>query len=188
MIFYLFLYLIPAYLALSYFKANKSLKIINGVLFLCVFSLAIGMRWEVGGDWATYLQIMESARNVSFSNALQLNDPGYMALNWLSLKLGFDILGVNLICGAVFTWGLLVFCKKQPLPWLAFSVATPYLLIVVAMGYTRQGAALGFVMLALCCLQDKRTSFFLFYTLVGALFHKSAVVLLPLFIFCNNKG
>ena len=63
-------------------------------------------------------------------------------LNWLSIQMDWGILGVNLIGGAIFAFGLVAFCRRQPRPWLALAVAIPYLVIVVAMGYSRQGIAL----------------------------------------------
>ncbi len=44
--------------------------------------------------------------------------------------------------------GLVQFCRKQPLPWLALAVAAPFIIIVVGMGYTRQSVALGFILLS----------------------------------------
>ena len=46
-----------------------------------------------------------------------------------------------------FTYGLFRICRQQPNPWLALVVATPFLIIVVGMGYTRQAAAMGFLMI-----------------------------------------
>jgi hypothetical protein len=48
------------------------------------------------------------------------------------------------------------FCRTQPRPWLALTLAFPYLVVVVAMGYTRQGVAIGLEMLALLALERDR--------------------------------
>jgi len=55
----------------------------------------------------------------------------------------------------------------------------PYLVIVVAMGYSRQGSALGLVMPGLVALGRRETRWFVFWVVLGAAFHKSAVILLP---------
>jgi len=75
--------------------------------------------------------------------------------------------------------GVIPFCRSMPRPWLALAVAMPYLVIVVAMGYTRQGIALGLAMLGLLALQRRSTRGFAAWTLLGAAFHRSAVLLLP---------
>jgi hypothetical protein len=77
-------------------------------------------------------------------------------------------------------FGIHVFCREQPLPWLALLVAVPYLIIVVSMGYSRQAAALGLVLVGFTALGKQETRKFIFWVLLGALFHKSAVILLPI--------
>jgi hypothetical protein len=94
---------------------------------------------------------------------------------------------VNSLCGLLFTWGLLSFCRAQPRPWLALVIAIPYLVIVVAMGYSRQGVAIGAAMMGLCSMADRKILHFLSWVLVAALFHKSAVILAPLAVLSGNK-
>ena len=107
-------------------------------------------------------------------------DPGYQLLNWISAQMDWGIYGVNLIGGAIFSIGLAVFCRSLPRPWLALAVAVPYLVIVVAMGYSRQGIALGLAMLGLVALGRRETRWFVFWVVLGATFHKSAVILMPI--------
>jgi hypothetical protein len=52
--------------------------------------------------------------------------------------------------------------------------------IVVAMGYSRQGVALGLELLGLVALGKRGTGWFVFWVLLAATFHKTAVLLLPL--------
>ena len=84
------------------------------------------------------------------------------------------------MAGGIFAIGLVFFCRNLPRPWLALAVAVPYLVIVVAMGYTRQGVALGLAMLGLVALGKKGTGWFVFWVMLAATFHKTAVLLLPL--------
>lgn len=138
----------------------------------------IGLRHEVGGDWSSYLEYIDFAYGVPLADALTQSDPAYGLLNWLGARLG-DVYLVNTVCAAIFTWGLLAFCRAQPFPWLALMVAVPYLIIVVAMGYTRQGVAIGLAMLGLVALGKGRVLHFVLWIAVAALFHKSAVILAP---------
>jgi hypothetical protein len=87
----------------------------------------------------------------------------------------------------VFTYGLTVFCRGLPRPWLALAVAVPYLVIIVAMGYTRQGMAIGCAMAGLVALGGRRTLKFLVWVLIGATFHKSAVLLFPIAAFAATR-
>jgi hypothetical protein len=145
-----------------------------------VTAVMIGLRFEVGGDWGNYITIFERIRYLDLGGALRDGDPGYTILNWLAHQLGYGIWFVNLICGAIFTWGLVRFARQQPNPWLAILVAIPYLIIVVAMGYTRQAVAIGIVMAGLAALQRTTVLRFAIYVLVAVAFHKSAIIVLPI--------
>jgi hypothetical protein len=153
-----------------------------------VLVLTIGFRFEVGGDWGNYLPLIERAKWLTLTEALSRGDPAYEFLNWLGANWFGGIYLVNLVCAAFFTWGLLVFCNNQPRPWLALLVAVPYLVTVVAMGYTRQGIAIGIAMLALAALQQGSIRRYVLYIAFAALFHKSAVILMPLAILFSTKN
>jgi hypothetical protein len=94
-----------------------------------VLTLLIGFRYEVGGDWFNYVFILDNVAGLMLDEVFLLSDPGYQLLNWLSLELDWDIFGVNLMAGAIFAIGLVVFCRNLPRPWLALAVAVPYLVI-----------------------------------------------------------
>jgi len=159
------------------------------LLLTILFALAIGLRHEVGGDWLNYKADIEYFASLDLLSALtqiRTSDPAFGFLGWLSPELGDDYF-VNLVCGTFFTVGLISFCRNQPNPWLAFTVAVPYLVIVVAMGYTRQGVAIGLSMLGLVALSRERLFHFLLWIGAAAAFHKSAVILIPLAFFSSSQ-
>ena len=149
---YWLLFLIPAFQALN----ATQVKVIKSgykrwpymwrFYFIFLFFM-IGLRHEVGGDWLQYLYLLEVGKNLSFSESVIFSDPAFGTINWIAAQYNFGIYFVNSIFALIFTWGLLVFCRSQPLPWLALVVAVPYLITVVAMGYSRQGVAIGLIML-----------------------------------------
>lgn len=145
-----------------------------------VFALLIGWRHEVGGDWFNYARLFESVVFQSQFREWWLDDPGYRLLEFLADRYGWGIHGVNLIAGALFSGGLVWFCRHLPRPWLALAVSVPYLVIILGMGYSRQGIALGLLMVGLVALGNAQVGRFVFWSLLGALFHKSAVLVLPL--------
>jgi len=106
---------------------------------------------------------------------------------WLVALAGQSIYTLGVFSALPFTIGLLVFCRAQPRTWLALTVAVPYLVIVVAMGYTRQSVAIGFVMLGLVALGQGRVLKFVWWLALAATFHKSAVILLPLAMLSGSK-
>lgn len=187
---YWFLFLLPACMAASPPRAASvapgRLPLLWRAMFI-VLVLAIGLRHEVGGDWYNYLRHLDNASQQTFLEALGAGDPAYSALNWFSAYADLGLYFVNSACALVFTWGLVAFCRAQPRPWLALVVALPYLVTVVAMGYTRQGAAIGLAMLGLVALSDQKILRFIVFVGLAATFHKSAVILMPLAILAGSK-
>jgi hypothetical protein len=141
-------------------------------------TLFIGLRHEVGGDWFNYIPYLTRAEGLSLSEVVAWGDPGYNALNWLFAAQSWGIYGVNLVSAAIFSAGLVLFCRAQPRPWLALCLAIPYLVIVVAMGYSRQGVAIGLMMPGLLALERGQLRPFLASMAAAATFHSTALVML----------
>jgi len=182
---YWLMFLTSAVLALSPINSNafKLLRIYLFILVFITFTLIIGFRHEVGGDWEAYLNYYIVSTYSSIGEiSLIFSDIGYGIVNWFSAQINGDIYLVNTICGAIFMAGLIIFSKQQPLPWLALTIAVPYMVIVVAMGYTRQSVAIGFELMALSSLIKSDMKKTVFFVILGTLFHKTAIILLPLIL------
>ncbi len=178
--------MLPYLLSWSFFASVSlltPLRRLTGLTLLLVGSflmLLIGLREQVGGDWGNYLPYVENAASLSFRQTLLETEPGYALLNWFGARAGGGVHFVNTICGAIFSIGLVSFCRTQPRPWLALTLAFPYLVVVVAMGYTRQGVAIGLEMLALLALERDRLLPFLGWIALASTFHRTVLVLLIL--------
>jgi hypothetical protein len=167
-------------------RGRTPILLLFGATLVC---LAIGFRYEVGADWEAYRILYSFAGHASLGRTLSLGDPGYQFLSWSIERTGAEIWALNLVCGFIFTWGMYRFARAQPDPWLAFVVAVPYLIIVVAMGYTRQAVAIGILMAGLASLHRGASVLrFAIYVAVAALFHKTAVIVLPLVIFSGRRN
>lgn len=182
---YWLMYAFPAVVALSSNSRERSWP--PWILLGVVFTICIGFRYQVGGDWGNYLPHYDKEIGRSFSDPIT-GDPGYVLLNRLMAQLDWKIYGVNLACGLIFTIGLIVFCRGLYRSWLGFALAVPYLVVVVAMGYTRQGVALGLIFLGLAYLEKGRFIPYMLFIAVAALFHKTAVIMAPLGIFLYRHG
>lgn len=142
-------------------------------------TLLIGLRFEVGGDWGAYQRIYDDIYLLSLPAAMSITDPGYAAVNWLGAQLGLGVFFANLVCAALFMGGVARLAWKQPNPALAMLVATPYFIIVVAMGYTRQAAAIGLICFALADASERRLARLVALIVVATLLHKTAILMLP---------
>jgi hypothetical protein len=149
-------------------------------LFAAFACLMIGLRYRVGGDWENYVEIFQVISYYDLGDIIFRGDPGYQTLNWLCNHFGLGLWAVNTICALIFMWGLVRFARSQPNPWLVLLVAVPYLIIVVAMGYTRQAVAMGFILAGLPTLRSGSIKTFALYVALGATFHKTGVIVLPL--------
>lgn len=147
----------------------------------------IGLRHEVGADWLGYLHYIEAMQDAPFRVLFTLDEPGYLFLNWLGANVWGDIYTVNVLSAAMLVWGLVVFSKHSPRPMLVILLAYPYLLIVVGMGYTRQSAAIGLIMLAMSALFQKKLLNYICLVVLAGLFHKTAVIMLPFAFFILQR-
>src|SRR5687767_10278615 len=71
--------------------------------------LLIGMRFQVGTDWNSYVAIYQRFSGADLFRALASSDPAYAWLNWAAGQLGADIWAVNLACALLFMFGLMRF-------------------------------------------------------------------------------
>ena len=153
--------------------------------------LLIGLRFDVGGDWENYLDLFRRLSLMDLDQAVfgSKQEAGYTFLNWLASRLGAGIWLVNLVCAVPFTYGLFRLCRQQPNPWLALLIATPFLIIVVGMGYTRQAAAMGCLMVGLADLVEKRgRARFIIWAIIGAFFHRTTLVFIPIMLTTGEKN
>jgi hypothetical protein len=190
MFIYWVIFIFISYLALLNFNYNSIYLNNNSIIWnilLFFFTLFIGLRFQVGGDWYNYLNFVYFAENNDFISSILITDPAYGLINWISAKFGFGPYFVNIICAFIFSCGLITFCKIQTKPFRALCIAFPYLLIVVAMGYTRQAVAISLIML---CIVNFEFNFIkkIFLFLLAVLFHKTSLIMAPLIFFSFNKS
>jgi len=178
--FLIFLYPILAYFFLS--KNVFYLDTVAYIFFALILIIVIGLRYEVGGDWEVYESINLLYRSVEglpffdlFQSKYLSQEFGYIFLNWIGFNLGYGITTTNTLVAIIFVLGLFKFANYTQNRWLALVISIPYMVTVVSMGYTRQSAALGLVMIGLVLLNKAKIGKFFFIILLATLFHKSAL-------------
>lgn len=184
MLVYWSMFLLPVIALILPLRGSTSVRCISYLLIGIYYTILIGLRYEVGGDWSAYLEHYQSASGMALFDYLSImgwRDPAYYIINWLANVIGGGIYLVNLACGAIAVSGLIIFCRKMPLAWLGIAIGVPYYLIVVSMGYTRQSAAIGLFMMALSQFLDQNVWRCLLLLVLAAAFHISALIMLPVF-------
>lgn len=181
---YFLMLIIPAIFAINNNQRYNST--ILWFLILIIYSFIIGFRDVIGADWFTYARHFTNIDSLSFYEVLIGRDPGYYIINYIFNQLNLDIYYVNMVCGILFMLGLLKLVREELNPWVALSVAVPYTIIVVAMGYSRQAVALAFVMWAITYLRKNQMFKFILLIIIASSFHKSAVIMIGLGIFSSG--
>jgi hypothetical protein len=80
----------------------------------------------------------------------------------------------------IFAGGLLAYSSQHSAPGMLLLIATPVLIVIVAMGFTRTSAALGMTFLALAAWTAGYQGPAIFCLLAAPLFHSTAFIILPL--------
>ena len=147
----------------------------------------IGFRWETGGDWGSYNKMVEQALWTPRPLSL-FGDPGFALLTEFAARSRFGILLVTLASGLVMGPALARFCLDQPRPWLSLAVAMPYFVVVMGMGYVRQGMAISLLLMALGSLRRGNLVGYSLWVAAGAMFHSTAFILLPLGVIATDRN
>ena len=189
MIIYWILFLIPALGLISPMHKNLLSNRVVWAGILLFYSSIIGFRREVGGDWWNYLMKYEWGQitQTAFIANIKHTSIGYEFVNYFASYFKLSIFSINLLCGLIFMYAILNLAKRQPSPFLGLLIAVPFLIIVVSMGYVKQAFGLSFTILAIIALSDKKYFYFSINMLLAFLFHKPAIIILPVILFLGNK-
>lgn len=184
-----------SFLAISEKSKYTTTKKSSG--FILLFFIAdfffVGFRLEVGSDWYNYLGMLEFTKDKDLFEVFGRSEPGYILINWVSTNvLSLDsleaIIAVNITCSAISIFCIYKFCVHQNRPGLAAYLCTCYFTVVVVMGLTRQGTAASITFFALILLFKGRPAQYVLAILFAAMFHFSALILLPLAVLSKRHS
>lgn len=108
-----------------------------------VLLVFVGLRHHVGMDWNNYLIMIQRANVGGWAESFRASEPGYATLLWISGQAGWGIYGAYFMGSLIFLAGLFRYARTTPHPWIALTVAMPYLVIVAGMSGARQAVAIG---------------------------------------------
>lgn len=179
MYFYYLLYLIPAILSLN--KSNYKWSINISIVISTIYTLFLGLRHRVGGDWDAYLEIID---NVEKSYVWHLSNPEPLYYSIVKFFKYYDgaIYYINTVCAAIFIISLVYFLNTLPRPFLGLSIAFPYLIIVIGGGFTRQSVAVGLSFIVINFLRKKKIILSAFFGVLALGFHMSGIFVVVYYI------
>lgn len=159
------------------------------VVYTIALIVFMGGRWRTGGDWGNYYMGLEPFYWLTPDNAAaESKDVGYTVLSMFASLFPTGIVVITMFTGIVLGISLAIFCLAQPRPWLCMMVAFPYFVVVCGMGYMRQGIAISFILMGLLALERERIGRYVAWVATGALFHATAMVLIPLGAIASRRN
>ncbi len=166
------------------FDRYKRIELEKFTWFIIIFLLTIfiGFRYEIGADWIHYEEFFYDAQNLPLEEYLNASLV-YVYINKFAFKLGIQFIGVNFICALIFMFSLSFFLKNSKNRWLALAVSFPIIIVVLGMGYTRQGLAFSFFLFVIRALEEKKLFQSFIFIILSILSHKTALFISSYLIF-----
>ncbi len=166
------------------FNKYKNIEIEKLIWIIVIFllSIFIGFRNVIGADWFLYELFYHKAQHLTFFEIL-VTDPVYAYINKIAYYLGIKIFGVNFICAIIFMLSLSAFLNQSNNKWLALTISFPIIILILGMGFTRQGLAFSFLLFLIKSLEEKKLLQSIIFIILSVLSHKSALFISSFMIF-----
>ena len=187
MIPYLLILILPMIGSTGLIKLKNRSNFFLLYFYLLILIVFIGLRHEVGGDWAHYLRHYNNPFSFNFFKLDMRSDYLYELISFFFYNFGLSYHYINLVLSIFFVISIYKFAKIQPSVSLALVVSFPIVIVIMGMGFSRQGAALAFVIFAYLEIIKKNKFNYLLFTLCAVLFHKSSMFLLLMYPLLDNK-
>lgn len=165
---------------------NEKFTIIS-LISIFIFSLVIGLRYYVGGDYVGYLDDYNSF-NTSNSYSNSRYELGYYSLMYvlklLSLSFPFLFITVSFLqILFIYKWARNF---KYLLPWVVFFYFTT-LYLFESMNVMRQALAFSILLFSTIYIQKSQLIRFLMLVILAASFHKSALFFIIFYFLLNRE-
>ncbi|MBB3187177.1 EpsG family protein [Microbacter margulisiae] len=181
-IFVLFLF---ALLDINYELSDRTWRWMKYAMFLMLV-LQVGLRWETGTDWNTYLDHFNSITDWSSVSPLQNGmEIGYDVFIYL-MKMISTSYSLFLLVHAIIFYLLIFKSFERYAPYFYISLLMFYTLSMGMLGSNRQLIALAICFCALRYVVEAKPWIFFLLVAVAASFHTSAIMF-GVFYFMNRQ-
>ena len=167
---------------LFYKYKNFELEKFTWIIVIFLLSIFVGFRNEIGGDWTHYEKFYYKITNFTF-NEILTSSLVYIYINKIAHYLEIQIFGVNFICAIIFMSSLSTFLNQTDNKWLALAISFPIIILILGMGFTRQGLAFSFSLFLIKALEEKKLFRSFIFIILSILTHKSAIFISSFLIF-----
>lgn len=156
-----------------------------GFLYIIIV-LQIGLRWETGTDWKSYLDNFETSDdyNIVLLNSLTGFEIGYGTFVFI-IKNIFDSYSFFLVLHATIFYSIIFRTSKKYSPYFFISLLFFYATNIGIVGSNRQLLAIAICLTALPFVIDRKPIKFFVIIIIASLFHSSAL-LFAIYYFLNR--
>jgi hypothetical protein len=178
----------------------KNKKLLISVISIQLFLILAFRDESLGVDVANYKEYYEFWSTLSFSeiikgfrffsnsNIIYGLESGYVLLNWVIAKLGFTFHSYLVIHAAICIFSFACFINRYSnVPWLSYAI----LICLGIYSYTfcilRQSLAVAFLLFSIKYISKKKFIKFLLLNILAILFHRVAIIFLPLYFISKIK-
>lgn len=161
------------------------------LLFWGIFlTLLASFRYAIGYDYFSYQRIFYKVCNLSFIEILRIYPTEFLFyfLNKLIFLLGGNytifLLFITTFIHVVTLWFIRKYSK---IPWMSLFLYICFQFFAHNMNLLRQSIAAVFFLCAFPYLKQKKFLPYLIFILVGALFHNSILLMIPLYFFFHLR-
>lgn len=188
--FILFFIIISGIFMELFFPERKNMTILY--LFFCgiILTLFSSFRYAIGYDYFSYRTIFYEMSALKFTQILQLHPTEFLfySLNKIVFLLGGNYTAFLFIISAFIHSIVLCFIQKySKIPWLSLFLYICFQFFAHNMNLLRQSIAAVFFLCAFPYLKEKKFLPYAAIIFIGALFHNSLLIMLPLFFFLHLK-
>lgn len=183
-----FIVFFPTFIVYIFSKYSKSYL---GLKLAFLFLFIIGsLRFDYGNDYKSYYKIyIDISKGKMYLPEIKQLEVGYIVLNKIFLNLNFSIMisFLSLLSCLTYLYIIKKYTFKKNM-WLAvlFYLINPYIYII-QLSSIRQTIAINLFILSIPWLNRKEFLKYFLIIIFASLFHKSVLILLPLYLFFNNK-
>lgn len=189
LLFYVFVVVI-CYFSLDYYEKHKTQRIwLLSTYFFLFFISAI--RYDIGNDYSTYVIVIDDIVAHVQSNEPLVNivveyfwvDVALVIMSWLSSWMTYPFVGVYLLTSIINTFLLYKVCEEYQCHKLGVLLFIISGYLFITWDGARQGSAILVCLFSLKYIEQKKLVKYIISIAVAFLFHKSALFLLPCYLF-----
>jgi len=177
---YLSIYIYFSIISLSEIKLSEDTKKSYFFLLFIFMLLFISGRHYVGGDYVSYINIFEEAKE-NPEAFLQLHGLAYI-IHFVH-KLNLNFFFFNFICALIFLAGIFKFLNITNERLFVFILLIPTMIYLVGMGYTRQSVSIGLLCYAIYYWSENMNVKKYIFFILSVFVHISSIIFIFLLFY-----